>query len=80
LSAREDRGHPLAVEAQGLVAYGVDALVDAVQLPFANADRDRLGSKTSGFELLSRHHPVLPCGHSGRPSVWRVEFCVHMDA
>jgi hypothetical protein len=68
------------VEAQAVVPDGVDALVDPVQLSFADANRDRLGSESTAFELPPRHHPMLPSGYLSRQRIGSVAFCVHMDA
>jgi hypothetical protein len=62
------------------MSHGVDATVYAVQLAFADADRDRFGSQAAIFELAPRDHAMLTSGDfRGRP-IGRVEFCVHMAA
>jgi len=54
--------------------------MNAMQLSFANADRDRLGSEPALFELSPRHHSVLSSGDLGNRGVGSVAFCAHMDA
>jgi hypothetical protein len=54
--------------------------VDSIQLPFANPDRDRLGAKSAAFDLITRHHTVLPRRDSRYVEIGGVAFCAHMDA
>jgi len=79
-AAGEDRGHEVRVEAQASVPHGVDALADAIQLPFANANRDRLGAEAAAFELPPRHDAVLPRCDFRYLDIRCVAFCAHMDA
>jgi hypothetical protein len=48
--------------AQAFVSHGIDAAVDAVQLAFADADRDRFGPQSTIFELVPGDHAVLTSG------------------
>jgi hypothetical protein len=79
-AAGEDGSHETRVEVRGAVPHGVDALVDAIQLTFANADRDRFGAKTALFELPASDRTVLACRDSRGHPVGRVAFWVHTDA
>lgn len=80
LSTSENCGHPALTMSEREGAEDVDAPVHAEQLSFADADRDRLRAKSRLFELSPRENSILRSGDLGDRSVWRVTFCVHMDA
>jgi hypothetical protein len=77
-AAGQHRRHEAFTEALRWVSEGVDALVNAVKLPFANADRKRFRPQAARFELPPRNRPMLPSGNFRSRSIRRVEFCVHM--
>jgi len=79
-SACEHSCHPTLTMSQREGTERVDALMDTEQLSFAHADRDGFRAKSRFYELASRHNSVLRSGDLGDPNVWRVTFCVHMDA
>jgi hypothetical protein len=76
----EHCSHEASVKMWGSVSHDVDALVDAIQLSFANTNRDRLGAQPTFLKLPPRHYAVLPRGDPRDLSVGCVAFCAHMDA
>jgi hypothetical protein len=80
LTTCEHRGHPALTMSQREGAERVDALMNTEQLSFPDADRDRFRAKPRHFELSPRDNTMLRSGDLGDPSVWRVAFCIHMDA
>jgi hypothetical protein len=59
VAAGEDGSHEAGVEVRGAVAYGVDALVDAVESPSLRALCRCLASDPNGFELPKGDYSVL---------------------
>jgi len=55
------------VEAQAAVANGIDAVVNAVQLPTFHAPRDGVLANPNLMQLGNRHRPMLPSGDLGHP-------------
>jgi hypothetical protein len=80
LAAGENGGHEAGVEVRGAMTYGVDAVVDAVELPFARANRDPFGPEAAVFELAAGDRAVLASRYPSRGAIRRVAFGVHMDA
>ena len=80
LSAGKRRRHPTSMPARRAVSYGVDAAVEAMQLPSTHLSRDRFRSDAGRFELSSRHGSMLPRCDRGDPRMCRVAFCIHTDA
>jgi hypothetical protein len=60
------------------MADGVDAAVDAVQLPSRNSIPNRPRSQASGFKLLPRYRTMLAPGDSRHREIGRVEFLTHV--
>ena len=80
LAKGENCGHPALMMSRRSGTEDIDALMHALQLPFANADRDRFVAEPRLFYLPPSHHPVLPSAGPGKPRIGTVTFCVHMDA
>jgi len=80
LAAGEDSSHETFVMALWWVPHRVDPLMNSVQMPFANPDRDCFRSQAARFELPPRDRTMLASGNFSRSPIGRVEFCVHMDA
>ena len=77
-TASEHRGHEAAVEAQASVAYGVDALVDSVELSSSDAVSNRASAQPSAYELPPRRHPMLPRGDFRYLHIGCVAFLTHV--
>src|SRR3954452_16648970 len=77
--AGEHGSHPASPLRQALVADGVDALVDAVELAQASAPVDRLTTETELNELSKGNDSVLPGGQHRDPAIdWiRLRFVSH---
>jgi hypothetical protein len=80
ITASKHGRHEVAMETKGAMAHCVDPAVDAMQLPFAHADRDRFRAKPHRFELRACNHAMLPCCDYRSPTIERVEFRIHMGA
>ena len=80
LSASEDCGHPALAMRNGEGTEGVNAVMNAMQLPFAHSDRDRPRPQPRFFELPPRHHSVLTSGYIRGSPIGGVTFCAHMGA
>src|SRR5690348_11716685 len=74
----EYRRHIPATAAEAGVADRVDAVMDAVQAPPADACSDRPAADTARFELRSRHHPVLLRRDSCDHAIGIGAFCTHV--
>jgi hypothetical protein len=60
------------------MADGVDAAVNAMELPSCDAIPNRPRAHTSRFELPSRYRTMLARGGSRDLGVGRVEFLTHV--
>ena len=67
IATSEHRCHEAPVEAQAAVANGIDAVVNAVQLPTFHAPRDGVLANPNLMQLGNRHRPMLPSGDLGHP-------------
>jgi hypothetical protein len=73
-AASEHSSHPAPVPARSAVAYGVDAAVKAVELPFPRPASDRFRVEAGRFKLAPRRYSMLARRERSHPRVWRVEF------
>jgi hypothetical protein len=62
------------------VADGVDATMDAVELPATDTERDPFGTEARIFKLTPRRYSVLPSGEFRDLGIKGVDFWLHMDA
>jgi hypothetical protein len=78
LAAGEDGSHEATREAQASVPYGVDAVVDAVELTAIDAISNRPCTQASAFKLPPRRDTVLPRGDRRRQRIGHVAFLTHV--
>jgi len=78
LTTGENRRHPAPVPARRAVTDGVDAAVEAVELPAREAVSDRSGSQTGAFELMPRNDSVLSSRDLRCTVIGGVDFLTHV--
>jgi hypothetical protein len=78
LTAGEDGRHETPMKTEASVSYGVDALVDAVELPPSCTISNSTSTQASAFELTPRRHPMLSRGDPRHPGIWCVAFMTHV--
>jgi|GEM_PF-5782661 len=77
VAASEYRSHKAPMETQASVTYGVDALVDAVEVAFAKALGDCVLADANLTELPRDHDTVLVRGNSREARPRGVAFFPH---
>jgi hypothetical protein len=78
LAAGENGAHEAAVEAQAAVSHGVDAAVNAVEMPALDAPGDAVLANADVVELRNRNDTVLSRRDSCQRRIERVALFPHV--